>query len=174
LDWLKPPAPSADGKFIKTADYDAIAAGGNAACSDTKEICRDWERGIVTVNTEKSQLALGWLGERKIELADVSVGLSTSNASVAVQSLDDAPIAEANRILISAAAQALPVRPNQLPFLSQPIEGRISIRARPGLRLYSVNPSGEKHPVKVNYLNGRYEVELSEALVSFWAVLEMP
>jgi hypothetical protein len=174
LDWLKPSAPSGEGKIIETADYDGIAAGANAACSDTKEICRDWDRGIVTVNTEKSQLALGWLGEQQIELADVSVGLSTSNASVAVQSLDDAPIAQSNRILISAAAQALPVRPNQLPFLSQPVEGHISIRARPGLRLYSVDPSGEKHPVKVNYLNGRYAIELSAALVTFWAVLEMP
>jgi hypothetical protein len=159
-------------KVVDRANYDSVGPDKNGLCSDTGEICRDWVRGIVTVDTPKSQLVAGWLGDQTIELADTAVALTTRNASVAVQSLDDAPIAKSGKILISVSAQAIPVSPGRLPYFSEPVEGRVLIRARPGLKLAYLEPTGAKRPVNTTRQGDRYELFLNDTFASFWGILE--
>jgi hypothetical protein len=172
LEWLEPSVTPSDATIIETADYDAVEPGASLICSDTGEICRDWNRGILTVNTPKSQLASGWIGRKTVELADVTVTLETSNATVAIQSLDDAPISKAEKILISVAAQSIPLTPSRLPFFAEPVEGRLSIRARPGLKLHLLDLSGTKQPISVNRHGDFYDIQLTKAFTSFWGMLE--
>jgi len=109
LDWITDQPPAAENvKRISDPGFDAIGEGTDKVCSDTGEICRDWVEGILTVDTAKSQIASGWLGGREVALGDVTVALSTPNASVAVQSLDEEPLAASGRIMISLAAQSIP------------------------------------------------------------------
>jgi hypothetical protein len=172
LAWLEPaPAPSG-AKVIDTADYDAVGPSKTGICSDTGEICRDWVRGVATVNTPKSQIASGWIGGQTLELADATFALSTKNASVAVQSLDDVPIAKSGKILISVAAQAIPVSPGRLPFFTEPVEGRVLIRARPGLKLSVLDPLGAKQPFNTVRRGDSYEIFINDSFASFWGILE--
>ncbi len=172
LNWLEPFVTPPDAKIIDTADYDAVEPGASLICSDTGEICRDWSRGILKVNTPKSQIASGWLGRETVELTDATVTLETSNASVAIQSLDDAPIATADRILISVAGQSIPLTPGRLPFFAETVEGRLSIRARPGLKFYLLDPSGAKQPFSISRRGEFYDIQLTKAFSSFWGLLE--
>ena len=56
--------------------------------SDTGELKRDWEAGIQTIDTPKTQAAQGAIGENKIQLSDVTVLVGTRHATVAVSSPD--------------------------------------------------------------------------------------
>ena len=103
--------------------------------SDTGELRRNWDQGIYTIDTPRTQAAMGWIGGKEIKLADVDIAATTRNATVAVQSLDESPISKSRAILISLGARSVPKAGNQLPFHSEPVIGRLSIRA-PGLKLY--------------------------------------
>ena len=60
--------------------------------SDTGELRRDWEQGVYSIDTPRTQAAMGWIGGKQIKLADVEIAVTTRNATVAVQSLDERPI----------------------------------------------------------------------------------
>ncbi len=173
LPWLKPaPAPK-NAIIVRDPNRDFIPEGQDFVCSDTQEICRNWVQGVATINTAKSQIASGWIGGRSIELDNLSLQIKTANASIAVQSLDGVPISQSTRILISMAAQSVPEKPRKLPFLSEPLEGILQIRAREGLRLYALNAVGYKKAVKFKKTNGKYIITLNEKIKTYWLMLAM-
>ena len=53
-----------------------------------------------------------------------------------VQSLDNVSIHQSKNIFISLAARSIPKTSNHLPYLSEPVEGAISIKAPKGLKLF--------------------------------------
>ena len=65
-------------------------------------------KGIYTINTPKTQAAMGWIGGEKLRLGDTDFEVKTRSATVVVQSLDDAPIFQSKQILISLGARAVP------------------------------------------------------------------
>ena len=95
--------------------------------SDTGELRRDWGQGTYTIETPRSQAAMGWIGGKQIDLADVGIAVRTRNATVAVQSLDQANISESRSILISLGARSVPEPGNRMPFHSEPVVGRLTI-----------------------------------------------
>ena len=101
--------------------------------SDRGELRRNWKDGIYTINTPRTQAAIGWIGGKQISLANVDIAATTRNATVAVQSLDGKNIDESRAILISLGARSVPRSENQLPFYSEPVIGRVAIRANEGL-----------------------------------------
>ena len=98
------------------------------------ELRRDWEQGTYTIDTPRSQVATGWIGGRQISLADVEIALTTQNASVAVQSLDQSNISDAHAIQISLGARSIPDPRNPALMRSEPVTGRLTIRAIKGLK----------------------------------------
>lgn len=173
LDWITDQPSAENARRISDPGFDAIGVGVDKVCSDTGEICRDWVAGILTVDTAKSQIASGWLGGREVALGDVTVALSTPNASVAVQSLDQAPLAASGRIMISLAAQSIP-NAGRLPFNSEPVEGEIRIRARSGLKAYAADRDGALHPIRVEASSDGYTVPLTPEIRSHWLFLQPP
>ena len=71
------------------------------------------------------------------------------------------------------AAQSVPKKKNKMPFLSEPIEGVLRIRAREGLKLYLLSAVGYKRALNVKRTNGEYIVPLDEKLGTYWMMLEM-
>jgi len=172
LPWLTPGSVPQDGIIIRNPDQDFIPEGQDFVCSDTKEICRNWVRGVATINTPKSQIASGWIGGGLIKLDNLLLRIKTANASIAVQSLDGVALSKSAKILISMAAQSVPVSPRKLPFLSEPVEGILQIQAREGLKLYALNAVGYKKALNVKRVNGKYIIPLDGKLGTYWLMLE--
>lgn len=116
---------------------------------------------------------MGWIGGKKISLAGVDIVATTRNATVAVQSLDENLISKSGAILISLGAMSVPKSANQLPFHSEPVEGRLTIRAPKVLKLYKKNKSAEgRREISAPYKDGRYIINLDRNLGTYWLVLK--
>ncbi|MCP5380915.1 MAG: glycosyl hydrolase family 5 [Kordiimonadaceae bacterium] len=172
LPWLN--TVPLDGNVIKVTDEnrDFIPEGQNFIRSDTGELTRDWVQGVYTINTPRSQAALGWIGDKNIELENIKVQFDNKNAAVAVQSLDNKPLSSSENILITLATRTEPSPGNKMPFLSEPASGTIMITASAGLKLYLINKYGKQFDMPVSYENGSYKISIDEKLDSYWLALK--
>jgi hypothetical protein len=174
LPWLKSKAVTAT---PVGANSDFIPAGQtNFVESDTKELKRDWDTGVHTINTTRSQIASGWIGGKSIDLGDVSFNVTTKKAVVAVQSLENNPIITSKNIFITAMARCQPGTGNTLPFLCEPLAGTITLKAPPGLRVFSVTNTGASvlsvaNSYTYNGTDGTYTVDLQNA-AGHWLILK--
>lgn len=172
LPWLAESAVPAGAKVITDPAVSLIEPEASAATSDTGELRRDWEQGTYTIDTPRTQAAMGFIGGRAIALKDVEIATETRNATVAVQSLDGKPISASREILISLGARAVPQGANQ-PFRSEPVTGRLAIRAPAGLKVYRQHGLvRDAREVAARYEGGRYRIELERNLASYWLVLK--
>jgi Cellulase (glycosyl hydrolase family 5) len=147
--------------------------GASEVTSDTGELRRNWEKGTFTIDTPRTQAAMGWIGGQSIRLADIELEINTRNATVAVQSLDDKPLREASALLISLGARSVPSEGSQLPFRSEPVMGALAIRAKEGLKLYKKTGAGrEEREVPTSYQGGHYRITLDRSLATYWLVLK--
>ena len=119
LEWHEP-SPEVPATLRLAPNAEIPPATGNAAFQ------RDWEQGILTIDTPGTQAAAGWLGGGDIELSDAVFTLRTPMASVAVSSLMDVPIRESSELLISVAGRSV-LAQGRLPFRSEPIQGDIAL-----------------------------------------------
>jgi len=171
LPWLKnrPIPPGA--KVIQNLNQSMIADDTTEVLSDTGEIRRNWAKGIYTINTPRTQAAMGWIGNEPIILPDVKFDIRTLNASVAVQSLDGAPIKLSSSLMISLGARAIPSG-DKLPFRSEPVVGQLTIQARKGLRLFKRPSSHKEEEIPFDYTNGKYVINLEYLLGTSWLYLK--
>ncbi len=171
LPWLHSSGVPSGARILNDPDQPLIDPAAGEIGSDNGELRRNWELGIFTIDTPRTQAATGWIGGRSLELADVGLDISTPNASVVVQSLDGRAIPDARALLISLGARAVPTA-NQLPFRSEPVVGTLRIRAPQGLKLYRRALPGEEREVQTEYRDGRYVVTLDRGLSTYWLVLK--
>ena len=94
LPWLKPSQPSTDVIVVTDPDHDFIPPGQSFVRSDTGELTRDWEQGIQTIDTPRTQAVSGWIGGKTLKTRDASFETSTKKAVVALTSVDNRPLAE--------------------------------------------------------------------------------
>lgn len=173
LPWLEPSPIAAGAKMITDPHLSLIDGNASEAVSDTGELRRDWDQGIYTIDTPRTQAAMGWIGGKDIRLADVDIGVTTRNATVAVQSLDESAISKSRAIMISLGARSVPKTANQLPFHSEPVTGRLSIRAPKGLRLTARSgPARGEREIPARYEGGRYHIDLDPSLATYWLMLK--
>lgn len=156
---------------IKDLKRPLIAAREGEAISDTGEIRRNWVQGIYTINTPRTQAAMGRIGKESINLNDVKVNIKTQNASVAVQSLDDLPINQSSSLMISLGANSMPTG-KMLPFRFVQVLGEITIHARKGLKLTRKNLAGKEEKVSVDYIDGEYIINLESSWEASWLFLK--
>ena len=172
LPWLGKSVIPAGAVVLTDPQKSLIPAGASQIVSDTGELTRNWDRGTFTVNTARSQSAMGWIGGTTITLPDVDIMVTTRNAVVAVQSLDQNPITRSRNILISAAARSTPASEHTLPFYSEPVEGRLMISALPGLSLAGWDARISKmRRLPFSFKAGRYTVKLDGNLRTSWLML---
>lgn len=171
LPWLGRSRMPPNATVLRDPMQPVIDPRAAEAVSDTGELKRNWAKGIYTIDTPRSQAAMGWIGGETIALADVEARVKTRNASVAVQSLEAAPIGQSRNLLISFGARAVPKEGNKTPFHVEPVEGVLSVRAPKGLRLYKRGILQEMKEIPVAYREGRYAVALDDSLRTNWLFL---
>ncbi len=172
LPWLVRTAPAASARVLTSQSVSPLASGAGQASSVGGETTRNWRSGTYTINTPRTQAAMGWIGGSRVALTDIEVQATTPNATVVVQSLDGAPIASAQDLLISLGTRAVAPANNQAPFYVEPLLGQLSIRAPAGLTLYKRDAAQQKVPVAATYADGRYTITLTSALQTQWLFLQ--
>ena len=73
--------------------------------SDTGDLTWNWGQGIFKIDTDKTQASIGFLKGVKMELQDVTFVSETNFCSLALSSLDDRPISESSKLLLTAGAR---------------------------------------------------------------------
>ena len=172
LPWLKPSTIPKGATVITDPQQPQIASNAEQAVSDTGELTRNWLQGTYTINTPRTQAAMGWIGSKGINLADVAIDVTTRNATVAVQSLDGNPIRAAGALLISLGARAIPDAGNAR-YRSEPVVGQLTIRAKPGLKFYRREGDIQvQTKVPATYADGRYRIDLQADLGTYWLFMK--
>jgi hypothetical protein len=171
LPWLQKSNIPSIFKIFNNPNISLINSISKEAWSDTNEIKHNWHKGYLSINTSKTQAAVGEIGSEKITLNDVYILISTPNASIIVQSLNEAPINKSQEIIISLAAQSVTEVKGQMPFLSEPVLGNLTIKAPSGLQLYKHVAGQKKLKIPVFYQNGRYIITLDKSLHTYWMSL---
>lgn len=167
LPWLQPSPIEQNTQVIRDPGQ-SVLSSSNESSSDTGELRRNWQRGIFTIDSPRSQLATGWLGGKSIELGELSIASKTRNASVALQSLDRQPIAQSKSLLISIGTRAIPKDGNKVPFYVEPFEGQLSFTAPAGLKVYRRGILAQLEELPSTYANGRYTIKLNGTLATNW------
>ncbi len=144
------PAPENDPRLLERA------SGDGPLRSATGELTWNADEGLFTVDTPRTQGAVGFLGGRRVETRDVVFELDTPFAVVLVSSLTDEPVATSSRLLVATAADArwtgVLVSANgdkilttgHWPFLMQPVEGRLSLAVGEGHTVFRLATNGER------------------------------
>jgi hypothetical protein len=170
LPWLQRIAPPAGATLLHDPRRSVLPPDATSATSDTGELVRDWGQGVYTISTPRTRAAMGWLGERAIELGEVGIRLRTRSAAVAVQSLDERPIASADALLVSIGTRSQPSPGNRTPFVTEPAAGTVTVRAPAGMALSEIE--GEREVARpVAYRDGRYVIELDGQRPVHWLLL---
>ena len=79
---------------------------GDSVVSDNGELTRDWKKGLITINTSRSQGFTGFVANEWISLKDVAIRSKTSFATIIVSSLDNSPLSKSSRMLLTAVSRA--------------------------------------------------------------------
>jgi len=152
LPWLQQSIATPGATIITNPKKGLLSENAAESISDTRELRRNWEQGVFTINTRSTQAATGWIGGTPINLSDMDATIVTPSATVVVQSLDGHAISESRSIAIALGARAIPQSGNSLPFFAEPVIGQLSVRAPKGLRLYrNCAPTGTRRVIPVPY-----------------------
>ncbi len=171
LPWLKPKPIPFGAEVITSSDFSLIEEGQNDVTSDTGELYRNWQEGIYTIDSPRTNAALGWIGDQVIDLGSVTLEINTKSASVSVQSMDNKDINQSSNIMISLAARAEPKSGRNAPTLAEPVTGTIRITAPPGLKLYKHRRGKIYIELETTYENGAYIVNLTDNMKTYWLFL---
>lgn len=174
LPWLKPSQLLTTARILRDPNQAVLGANANESTTDTGELTRNWQKGIYTIDTPLTQAATGWIGGETLVLADIEVRAKTPYASMVVQSLDNAPLAQSQSLLISLGSRAIPRGNNKTPFYIEPLQGELTINAPKGLKLYTHDILSRLKELPVIYQNGRYIIKLDGTWMSSWLFLKYP
>ncbi|MGF1447857.1 MAG: hypothetical protein ACFB20_00415 [Opitutales bacterium] len=143
LPWLEASPTDGDNvRLITDLQGDFIPEGQNFVDSDTGEIRRDWATGTLTLNTGRTQGAMGWLGGQRIQLDHLILEAETPKAAILLTSLDGRDLDEAQRILLSTAARVRKMRDG---YRSEPVAARLFLQSTvSGLQLVPLQADGSQ------------------------------
>jgi hypothetical protein len=128
------------------------------ALSDTKQLAWDEDSGLITVNAPACAARIGF-ATAAVHAGPVVFEVTPEFAVVAVTALDDKPIAESKRLLITATARAensgmiygpgkkKATDPGHPPILMEPVPGRVRIRLPqplPAVAAYALDSTGRR------------------------------
>ncbi|MBA3597208.1 MAG: cellulase family glycosylhydrolase [Methylibium sp.] len=175
LPWLRPGVAPIAARHVDDGVRQLADMRRSELRSDTGELWRNWKQGIFTIETPRTQAALGRIGGRSIDLPQVRIALTNAQASIAVQSLDGKPIDAAHKLLVSMATASLPKGPKQGPFFTEPAVGVIEIEAAAGMVLQPGphGAAGDSDP-QLDYVDGKYTLRFAGKNVVQWVVLSRP
>jgi len=127
--------------------------------SDTKELSYDYGRGLLVINTPRTQGAVGFLGKAgKLKFGAVEFEAKTPFGALFFVSMKDKPLSETERVLVFAIARAentnqLSIRyPHKLvltfegkaPVMCEPIIADITLQHKGEIKVFCLDAYGEK------------------------------
>ena len=176
LPWLSPSKIANDAIVIHDLNKNLLSKNQDFIVSDTGEIKRDWGKSIMTIDTLKSQLVMGRIGDRLIKLTDVIVKAKTPEAAIIFTSLDKKSLRTSKRILISAIAKVAKFKKQwRTAYLSEPVNAEITFSSiHKGLRIVPLRPDGSEGrtlSLKKNK-KGKYSFVLSEKDKTHWYIIK--
>lgn len=163
-------APIPEGaRVVEDLDVDFIPSGGSIVRSDTGELARDWQRGLFTIDTPRSQAAVGGVGGPPIELSTFRIESRTEHAALAFTSMDSEPLDRSADILVTAVARA-EVVDGRLPFRAEPVVATFRIARSEPLHLVPLLPDGTEAPAvdPVRREDGTQTFAVPEAPPTHW------
>ena len=122
--------------------------------SDNGQVCLDYQRRLLSINTPRTQGAVGFLGGAKVELQDVIIESETPFCSVMVSSLDNEPISTSKKCLITAIARAENTGQawnqdrtklldrGKAPVLAEPVAANVTLKQKRGVKFYVLDAAG--------------------------------
>jgi hypothetical protein len=167
------PGEEVDADEILPAEKASVDTAAGEVLSDTGELYRSWVKRFGWIDTPRSKVAYGFLGEQgKIELKGLELDVRTDYAVVALGSLTDQPLEDSPSILVTAVGRCQNseiefsedgnrmLHSGKHPMLIEPIEATIRLRTqRPGLKVFVISEHGE--------LVCRLPVEYENGVLSF-------
>lgn len=171
LPWLQKSKHSEHAKIYSDPNKSLLPANSQEVTFEKTALKRNWDKGYSTIDTPRTQAAIGWVGGENFALNDVEINVTTRNASIVIQSLDELPIHQSKRIFISLAARSVPKTTEKLPFFSEPVEGELKIKAIEGLKLTKQGSDKQSQLVKSTYKDGYYFITLDKTLQTYWLTL---
>ncbi|NQT12860.1 MAG: beta-galactosidase, partial [Planctomycetes bacterium] len=158
-------------------DFDDVASLETRYTSDTGQLALDRSPGLFTVNTPRTQAAVGFLAAAgPVELGSITVDCTTGFAAVVATSLDAKPLAASKRILITAVARAentgqafsnnkrsVPQR-GRPPVIVEPVRANVSIALSGPAVVYALDETGKRRTeLTVTSEAGMLRLRLDEA-----------
>jgi hypothetical protein len=171
LPWLEKSKLPENAKIYSDPNKSLLPANSQEVTFENTALKRNWDKGYSTIDTSRTQAAIGWIGGQKFVLNDIEINATTRNASIVVQSLDELPINQSKKIFISLAARSVPKTLDKLPFFSEPVEGELKIKAIEGLKLAKQGNDKQSQTVKSTYKDGYYYISLDKTLQTYWLTL---
>ncbi|MFB6271912.1 MAG: hypothetical protein ABEL51_03355 [Salinibacter sp.] len=80
-------------------------AGSSPYDSDTGQLSWNVEDGLVRIDTDTVQAAIGFVGDRVVQLEHLTIEAQTDFAAIAVVSLDGQPIPASDKLMITATSR---------------------------------------------------------------------
>ena len=158
--------------------------------SDTGELWRDWALGVGTIDTPRTRVAYGKLGEsgKTWTTGDCTFAISTPFAVTALSSLTNDGIRDSGKLLLTAVARAentgvafnlartRVASPGAGPVIAEPVTGTVRFRTtRKSLVAYPIRVDGTRGAaIDVPIEDGRAEMALEEAYQTVFYEIEIP
>jgi hypothetical protein len=176
LPWLRASTIPEGAKVLTDLSRPGLSAEATSLTSDTGELMRDWQRGLFTIDTPRSQGAVGWLGEAgPVTLADCTIRVTNPKAAVILSSLDGRPLRQSGRILVTAVARAVGRRTRGGTVVSsEPVAATLSLHRQGGaLVLVPLAGNGDPGaPVPGSGRNGAVDFVLPADQNTHWFLLK--
>lgn len=171
-------------------DESVASADAHQIVSDTGEYRRDWQAGVATLDTPRTQAAWGFLGRDRnrepIKLSDVELKIDTPFAVVAVSSLTNEPIRSSRRLLLTAVARAentdmvydlfhtRRLSAGRGPILVEPVRGMVTIKTgRSDLRVWPLSAEGERFAeIDASSEQGQLMIPLTDSAKTIYYAIE--
>jgi hypothetical protein len=151
------------------ADQPSVDPSTGEVHSNTGQLWRSWQRRIGVIDTPRSKVAYGFLGEAgKLSLNGLELEVVTDYAVIALGSLTDNPLEDSPSILLTAVGRcenstavysedrARLLSAGHSPMMIEAIEAKIVLKTnRPGLKVFVISEHGELATrLPVEYCNG--------------------
>ena len=161
--------------------------------SDTGQLYRSWKKKIGWIDTPRTKVAYGFLGEvGEISLNGLKLKVKTQFATIAISSLTNEPINESSNLLLTAVGRSsntgtklneepyeryppgtYPIEIGHGPILIEPIEAMIELTTTQAkLKIWSVNPEGlYTGAIPTEYKEGKLIFEIGKRFPSMYYLM---
>jgi len=149
--------PSGAQQVVSPTEF-VPTSGATWTQSETNQLWRDWELGVGTIDSPRSQAAYGFLGAGgAIALGDLSLDVTSPFGVVSLVSLDGRLLRESRHLLLTAVGRAENtgtsynlthtklMDPGAGPILAEPVLGQATIRTvHSRFYIYAIGPGGTR------------------------------